>query len=144
MKTFILTLVLLFLCSPVFAGYVEVGGYYTPITKIASGVVVQQNIGNVSGLVVWTPASGRKIVLMGIFTCPNTHQSGSDIITFETDWSSRFLTGTPITPPYLLVSGPIVIGNGVPIWEGAVDGTISVKVENNRWIPSILLWGYEK
>ena len=89
---------------------------------------------------IWTPSSGRKIVLMGV-----VYSSGSA--------SSLLLeqSSTAVIPTiYNTVSGSIVIGNGLPIWEGNADEVLSYTTSVNagdstsKKTHSILVWGFEE
>ena len=135
MKIFILTLVLLFSCSLAFAGFVEVGGFYTPVTKSFSGA------DQASGTIVWQPASGKRIVLMGIAeTCLGDASSTARLGTgIDSSGNGTFID---VIPMVNIASGPIIITSGVPIWEGAVDGTLAVTT-NQSFTATLTLWGYE-
>lgn len=139
MRTFILTLVFLFSCSLCFGAIVDVGGYYSPVTKTYSVP------GTASGTIVWTPALGKKIVLMGLIAGTKTQDVKSNTsIEFGTDYNVVTSSGTPIIPPICVASGITVISSASPIWESAADGTIYMTVRDGSITPSITLWGYEK
>jgi len=133
MKTFIVLLVLLLSCSLAYAEYSTLAGVsWTPITKTYS------TVGIASGAVVWTPVSGGKINLLGVFMAGIPRNARVSLRTGNV----AFDGGTDIIPATEVVSGPIVISSSVPIWRGAVDGNISI-TSNNSISPSVVLWGYE-
>jgi len=136
MKILILLLVLLFSCSVAFAGYVEVGGFYTPTTKTYSGTA------QASGTIVWAPATGKKIVLMGLIgSFSNAFATEAQLGTgIKSDGSGTFVD---VISMLCLASGPIVVTSGVPIWQGATNGTLAVNT--NRAVKgTFTIWGYEK
>lgn len=139
MKTLILLLVLLFSCSLAYAGYVEIGGFYPPVTKTYSGT------DQASGTIVWAPASGKKIVLMGMlgsFAGPVRNTTTGSLGT-GIDATTGFGTFVEVIPFVNIASGPIVITSGVPIWQGATNGTLSATT-SGRVTAGVVLWGYEK
>jgi len=93
---------------------------------------------NLSGVntdtVLWTPASGKKIVLMGV--------------SYWADAISRFYvkSGSTMVIPTSgndIASGIVVISGAYPIWKGAADATLTytTPISNEH---TILLWGYEE
>jgi len=138
MKTFILTLILLFSCSLAYAAYTNIGGYYRPTTKTYSETAQQA-----SGTLVWQPASGKRIVLMGLIA---SFAGGVDAETTAAIGTGIDSTGSglfvDVVPMYGLASGPVIIASGVPIWEGLVDQSLfanSSKIVDG----GLVLWGYE-
>ena len=82
--------------------------------------------------IVWTPASGKKIVLMGMKFNSDTAttllvESGSSVV-------------IPITE--CTASGQVVYQTSTPIWTGADDATLTYTV-GTAGRHSILLQGYE-
>ena len=82
---------------------------------------------------IWTPATGKKIVLVGIV--------------FSTDTAMNIMVengSTSIIPPmYMAANGGAVISGGdAPIWVGDTDAvlTITSSATGNH---SVLLYGYE-
>jgi len=129
-----------------FAGNVRQAGYaYTPVHKTWNST----SAGTVSGLAVWTPPSGERIVLLGVAFSSETAME----FTIETDivWGNlgqtQMDTATIIVPVISCAeSGIVTVGNGTPIWKGTADqilylGTFGDFGEfHDR---SLLLWGYE-
>jgi hypothetical protein len=85
--------------------------------------------------VLWTPASGKKIVLFGVF--------------FSTDTAGNFFlevggASTKVIPAvYVPANGTIVINSGsFPLWVGAADQTLTYtsSMSGNN---SIKVWGEE-
>ena len=126
--------------SKAYAGIESIGGYaWTPVTKTYS------TEGIASGTVVWRPASGNKIVLMGAIFSNKTGVTANTTLELETGWVATGPTGgngTDVIPPMNIASGPIVIGTGVPIWKGETDATLTITT-NEELTPAITLWGYE-
>ncbi len=82
---------------------------------------------------VWTPASGRRIVLMGVELSSDTamniqlEEGGADIV----------------PPQYIGATGGVVIGFGnYPVWVGGVDAVITA-TSSTTGNHSILLVGLE-
>lgn len=127
----VLFILLLVLFVPnVFAGTIEQAGFaVTPQTKTHSDVT-----GIETDTVVWTPESGRKIILMGIAYWSDT--LGNFFV--ESD-STKVIPTCGIST----ASGVTVIDGGYPIWRGEVDATLTytVAVDCDH---SILMWGYEE
>ncbi len=128
---------LLFTVSVCFAaGIIEIGGgkvdssgfSYTPVTKTDSAA-----IGAESDKTVWTPASGNKIVLLGVKFSSDT------ATTLLIEMSSTAVV--PITE--CTASGQVVVGNGTPIWQGGANETLTYTTGTSGR-HSILLWGFEK
>ncbi len=130
-------LILLAIFSICFAaGIIEIGGgkvdssgfSYTPITKTDSAIT-----GAETGKTVWTPASGNKIVLLGI--------------KFSSDTATPLLiemNSTSVVPvTECTASGQVVVGNGTPIWQGGANETLTYTT-GIAGRHSILMWGYEK
>ena len=137
MKILLLVL-LLAIAMPCFPGIDSLGGYaWTPVTKTYS------TSGTVSGAIVWTPESGRKIVLLGAMLGSNGDAGNSTTIEVETGFDSAFKKdGTDVIPPVNIASGQVVISGGVPIWQGNTDEKLSITA-NTPVSPSVVLWGYE-
>lgn len=132
MKTLIVLLILLFSCSLVFADFATLAGVsWTPVTKTYS------TSGSVSGATVWTPATGKRIVLLG--ACISSENQLAKI-GLETNYTSG-PGGTDIIPDFTS-TGPVVISSSIPIWEGGVNESIYL-TRSKACVPSIVLWGYE-
>lgn len=136
MKRFLLIILLLFWFVPnVFAASIEQAGFViTPQTKTDDNFGETVTNSAETDNVVWTPGSGRKIVLMGMMfwsdlTVNCFVESGS------TKVIPNFATET--------TSSIVVINTGYPIWRGSTDATLSYTT-NSDSIHSILLWGYEE
>ena len=130
MKTFIILLVILFSCSSVFAAIDSLGGFaWVPVTKTYT------TTGTSSGAIVWTPASGNKIVLLGAVISGSAKNTSE----LETNFTAAF-GGTDILPP-IISTGPIVIASGVPIWQGTADQKIHFTTVSPG--SAVTLWGYE-
>ena len=82
---------------------------------------------------VWTPASGKKIVLMGL--------------KFNSNSATQFLveTGSTAVIPTTdcTASGIMVITSSTPLWEGEADEALTYTTTNSS-MHSVLMWGYEK
>lgn len=141
MKKIILVLILICWTSLAYAGIDSIGGYaWTPVTKTYS------TEGTTSGVVVWRPASGHKIVLMGAMISYSGVLSPNPSVEIETAYDSTFKFGTDVIPPVDVTSGPVVIGTGSPIWKGGADATLTISIggiQGGSMIPAITLWGYE-
>ena len=139
-KIFLVLILISCFASLAYAGIESIGGYaWTPITKTYS------TEGTASGMVVWRPASGNKIVLMGAMIWSKNGVPSNTTIELETGWVASGPTGgngTDIIPPMNITSGPVVIGTGCPIWKGDADATLTITT-NNSFTPAITLWGYE-
>lgn len=82
---------------------------------------------------IWTPATGKKIVLVGV------------VFSTDTAMNIKIEKGTTsiIPPMYMAANGGAVISGGdAPIWVGAKDEvlTITSSTSGNH---SVLLYGYE-
>lgn len=133
MKKILLVLFFLGIYSISNAAVVTDGGFeYTPTTKYVS-----VNRDTASGVIVWTPASGKRIVLTGAIFASDTATTLSLI-------TRSGVTDTTILPVMdNTASGQIVLGNGTPIWQGAADVSLRYVVPTlSRH--SITLYGYEK
>ena len=84
--------------------------------------------------VVWTPESGKKIVLMGVAYWSDTLGNF-----FVETGSTKVIPNAGIC----VASGVTVIDGGYPIWRGATDATLTytTAIESDH---SILLWGFEE
>ena len=141
MKKLVLFLIILLACSQVYAASLD-GFEFAPVNK-----TLYRETGTVSGETIWTPASGKRINLMGVAF------SSSDAMEFVieediTIVSSEVVESTAVIPRMACTtSGLTTIGNGIPIWKGALNeklylGTFNGGTSiNNRH--SILLWGFE-
>lgn len=134
----LLVVLLLAIAMPCFAGINEMGGFaWTPVTKTYS------TNGNVSGVTVWQPASGSRIILMGAILGTQDGAPPNTSIEIETGFDSTWQKdGTDVIPPINISSGEIVVSSGVPIWRGDVNGKLSVTTSKGCH-PSVMLWGYE-
>lgn len=128
MRIFVSVLLIFCFIPIVFASSVEQAGFIVGVqTKTHFS-----HSGTETDTVVWTPESGRKIVLMGM--------------AFSSDVAERVLveSGTTVVIPYMqnVASGLTVVDSGYPIWEGTTDATLTYTtvVAGDH---SILLWGYE-
>lgn len=131
MKKLGFVIMFLLVTSLCFAAIVNDGGVaYTPVTKTHTGGSTLQIIE--TDRVVWTPASGQKIVLLGV-------KYSSDLATtlLIENGSTAIVPVTECT-----ASGQIVVGNGTPIWKGGADETLTYTT-NAVSRHSILMWGYE-
>ena len=134
-KKFILFLILMMFVPFVYATQVDSSGFsFIPVTKTSTVTT-----GNSTDTVVWTPASGSAIVLMGMKFSSAT--AGTILVESGT-------TAVIPTAEYT-ASGLMVVSSYTPIWQGAEDETLTyttVKsgVAGSSGRHSILLWGYEK
>ena len=104
---------------------VTIGG--TPITKTANYSAAQTDA------IVWTPATGKKIILMGVLLSTDTE------MTIEVESSN-----TDIIPPcYFAATGGAVVSGGSPLWKGAANATLTI-TSSEAGNHSIMLWGYEE
>ncbi len=103
--------------------------YWSAQTKTAtfSGVV--------DATTLWTPASGKRIILQGC--------------AFNTIYAGKIRVqsaGTDVIPPQdVESSGQVQIhSGGAIIWSGDIDATLTYSVsEMNAFSGSIMCWGYE-
>lgn len=82
---------------------------------------------------IWTPVSGKRIVLVGV------------VFSTDTAMNMKVETGTTsiIPPMYMAANGGAVISGGdAPIWIGDKDATLTItsSASGNH---SVLLYGYE-
>lgn len=121
-----LALLSLYLAAPAFADRPHVD--YTTVTKNANTTDANTDA------VIWTPASGKRIILMGAaFSADAT-----DTLFMEVS------TTTIIPVQYLGANVPDVLsGGGRPIWEGATDQALTYTTTTSA-NTSIFLWGYEE
>ena len=147
MKKLILVICLLLIAMPCYATIVEVGGgtittvssitsgsidssgfSYTPVTKTDTAT-----IGAETDHALWTPASGKKIVLMGV--------------KFSADTATTLLVETGTTPviptAQYTASGILTIEPSTPIWQGAINEALTYTT-GTASSHSILVYGYEK
>lgn len=83
--------------------------------------------------VIWTPASGSRIALMGVSVSSLTAQT------------TKVLLGTTVVVPiqYTGANGNVTIGDGVtPIAVGATDETLNYTTTASV-ATSVMGWGYE-
>ena len=102
----------------------------TPITYNDTGVYVTE-----TDTVVWTPASGNSIVLMGVSYFSDTKgtflvESGSTVVIPTTGIDTQ--------------SGTVVIVSAYPIWKGSADETLTYTTDTTSSVHSILMWGFEE
>ena len=151
MKRLWLSVLFLMLMSSVcWATIVEIGGgtlnTVSNVTEVSSGdldvsgfsYVVKTKThtattGKETDRVVWTPDSGEKITLLGAKFSSDTATS----LLIETGTTTAVIPTSECT-----ASGQVVVGNGVPIWQGEVDGNLTYTT-GTVGSHSILLWGYE-
>lgn len=127
---------LLIMVSTGYSGINDIGGFaWVPVNKIATGTV------NANATTIWTPDTGKKIVLMGAVYSSGTASS------FKVE-SGTSSTGIPDIQN--TASGCIVLGSGVPIWKGSADETLTYTTNLNaadgtyKKTYSLYLWGYEE
>ena len=133
MKKLLVILLMLLIATPLLAAPVQLGGYsMTPVTKTDTNADDANTNTTETDTVVWTPASGQKIVLMGV------------VFTSAVATTLRVETGsTLINPPFeCTASGLVVVNSGFPIWQGEDDATLTYTVEK-AGRHSILMYGYE-
>ena len=149
-KKLLLLVMFLSITSFCFAGIIEIGGgqaslggyAFTPITKTYS----VKGTDTVSGQVVWTPASGKKIVLLG---ASFSSASAAEFVLESNGATYSAATVSSVIPTSnCTTSGLINIGNGNPIWKGETNkslylGTRSGVAKGVSNPHSILLYGYE-
>ena len=145
MKIVLVVVLVLCFAQTAFAGNVSQAGFtYTPVTKTYSTTAK----GTISGRLVWEPANGKHIVLMGVMAST----ANTALFDLETDialdGSGNVRSATKVVPTtHLASSGIMVIGNGTPIWQGTDSGDKlyygSQQVTGCYRGHSVLLWGYE-
>lgn len=109
-------------------GAVKLDSYdWTPVHKAANYAAAQTDA------VVWTPATGKQIVLLGVLLTTDT------AMTIQIESSDVDV----IPPCYFAANGGAVISGGGPIWEGAANATLTI-TSSAAGNHSVLLWGYEK
>ena len=114
-------------------GEAKLGGYdFTPVTHTDTNASDANTQTAETDTVVWTPASGRKITLLGVN------------FTSETATTLLVETGSTAVIPITecTASGQIVIGNGNPIWRGSANETLTYTT-GSAGRHSILMYGYE-
>ncbi len=135
---------MLFIVVPCYATVVQVGGgeidsyiggfRIIPITKTDTNDGEANETIKETDTEVWAPASGKSIVLMGVaFT-----QATATTLIIESGTSG--LIGPTVE---CTASGLITIGSGFPIWQGAVDETLTYTT-NTGGRHGILMYGYEE
>ena len=90
--------------------------------------------GNVTDSVIWTPASGARIILQGAIFCADR---AADTVELET-------STTDVISPFAIESygcHSFGAGNGA-LWMGTVDATLNYTVRTSGTV-SVTLWGYE-
>lgn len=120
------------IATPVWAGNVVQGGFsYTPVTNTFTTDTTGKDRA-LTDEVIWTPASGNRIILMGV--------------SYSAGGGASFLVeqgSTAVIPKsHLSTSGTVVIGNGTPIWKGGADEALSLTT-TNILTHSITMWGFE-
>ena len=129
MKKLFLTLILIICFVSTAFGAIDSHGGFAFITKTKTDSDI---VGTETDTIVWTPASGMRITLLGV--------------KFSSDTATTLLveTGSTAVIPTseCTASGQVVIGNGVPIWQGAANETLTYTTDI-AGRHSILLWGYE-
>lgn len=102
------------------------GAYYSPITKTGNYAAAQTDTA------VWTPASGKRIHLLGVVLSTN---DANDI---EVESSN-----VDVVPPmYFAAHGGAVISGDGELWHGATDAALTISSTANV-DHSIMMWGYE-
>ncbi len=133
MKILLIALLVLGLCFPVFAATVNQGGFaFTPVGHTDTNSNDANTETTETDTVVWAPASGRKIVLMGL------------AFTSAVATTLQIETGTTVIGPLAEVtaSGLFVVTSSTPIWQGDEDATLTYTV-GSPGRHSIMFWGYE-
>ncbi len=110
----------------------QTGFPFTPVTKTDTNADDVSTMTKETDTVVWTPTSGKKIVLMG------TKFNSSVATTLLVESGSTAVI--PLTE--CTASGQIVVQSSTPIWEGATNETLTY-TNGTVGRHSILLWGYE-
>lgn len=135
-KVILVAILILTVVSFAYATIIEIGGgsvgtkvSYTPVNKTHSA-----NISAETDKTVWTPASGKSIVLVGISYWADV-VSNFYVETGSTTVVSTMGIGT--------ASATIVIGNGTPIWKGSADEALTYTTSTASK-HSITMWGYEE
>lgn len=129
MRKILLSIMFLIMFAPLLYGtQVDVSGWsFTPETKTDTGINVTE-----TDTVVWTPASGNRIVLMGV--------------KFNSDTATNLLiesSSTAVVPATeCTASGQVVIQGSTPLWQGTADATLTYTV-GTKGTHSIMMWGYE-
>ncbi len=129
----LVVLFVLLMVTPLFAAPQTFGGYSMDIeTKTDTNADDINTQTAETDTVVWTPASGQKIVLMGV------------AFTSDTATTLRIETGTTLVGPMAecTASGLVTIGSGFPIWQGTDDATLTYTT-GTAGRHSILMYGYE-
>jgi hypothetical protein len=109
-------------------GDVDLAGHgWTPVRKTGNYNAAQTDT------VIWAPAAGKAIVLLGVLLSTDTAMS----MQLES-------SNVDVIPPcYFAANGGAVISGGGPVWEGAADATLDL-TSSAAGNHSVLLWGYEK
>lgn len=120
-----LALLSLFLAAPVFAE--RPSADYTTVTKKYNTTDAQTDAA------AWTPATGKRIILMGL----SLSADATETLFFE-------VTTTTVIPTQYLSAGvpDVISGGGRPVWEGAVDEALTYTTSTSA-NTSVYLWGYE-
>jgi len=123
-------------CFPLLIGastrvYQE-GYTFTTLTKTDTNADDAYTATTETDTVVWTPASGKKIYLMGM--------------KFNSDTATTLLveSGSTAVVPFTecTASGQVVIQSSVPIWVGDADATLTYTT-GTKGRHSIMMWGFE-
>ena len=88
----------------------------------------------VSDTVLWTPASGKRIILQGVIVCA---QAAADNVQLES-------SDVDVIPPFGVESYgcKTFTAGGSAIWMGTTDATLTYSVGSGASV-SFLAWGYE-
>ena len=107
------------------------------IQEVRVGGIPRRRTGNYStaqtDTVIWTPATGKTIVLMGAVFSTDTAMS----VSLSSD--ANYI----IPPLYFSLNGGANISGISPIWKGAIDSTLTITSSDNG-NHSVMLWGYEE
>lgn len=141
MKKLVLVVCMLLIALPCYANIVSLGGGsaktsgfdYTPVTKTDTNADDANTYTTETDTVVWTPDSGKSIVLMGMY------------FTSDTATTLRVENGSVLVAPLFecTASGLVVINASSPIWKGSADETLTYTV-GTKGRHSILMYGYEE
>ena len=101
---------------------------FTTQTKTATATA------NVTDSVIWTPASGKRIVLQGAIFCATAAADNVELETGTTD----------VIPPFAIDSyGCRTFSAGAAaLWMGSTDATLNYTARSAGTV-SVTLWGYE-
>jgi hypothetical protein len=101
---------------------------FTTQTKTATSTTPQADTA------LWTPASGKRIILQGVIACSQTPSAGVEVESNNID----------VIPPFAIESYGCRTfeAGGSALWMGGTDATLTFSVESGSSF-SIMAWGYE-